>query len=363
MESDGSKIALTRRVNRAAAEPGEALEKGWYQDPAFCRGFFDHCEDLALGAHPGSLTLAHRAVEMAVANGDRCLVNASEGLLAHAYLSRSDRFWAGRTLERNRVSAFECCAQCRSEHLRRLGDVLAEERKPAEALAALNGCLDEARGELEDDALGRVLFPRSVAYYFGGRRDEALEDAGRVLELLSLDSPRGFFLDTAACIGVYVGGGDPHHDERAFEILEALNLRIADLRWKDARTRVAWVSGHLQARLGNVTRASGLLEVACRKLLVGGLPREVAAAVLDFGQLKCRPSNLREDNVRSAIRWIERCLDKRDDLSPDHRRGLTEMVKVLRQSPETAFDELGALRRSFVAPVPGLLGERIGPDG
>lgn len=363
MESNGSKALLTRRVNKAAAEPREALDKGWYQDPEFCRRYFDRCEDVALTADPRSLPLARRAVEMAVANGDRCLVNASEGLLANAYLSTSDRFWAGRTLEQNRVSALGCCARCRSEHLRRAGDVLAEERRPGEALEALNHCLTEARGELDGDALGRVLFPRSVAHHFGGHRDEALDDAGRALELLSLDSPRGFFLDMAACIGVYVGGGDPAHDARALEILDALSARIAELKWKDARTRVAWVRGHLEARMGNVTRASNLLEVACRKLLVDGLPREVTAAVLDFGQLKCRPSNLREDNVRTAVRWIERCLDQRDDLSDDHRRGLKEMAKVLRYSPECGFDELGTFRRSFVAPVPGLLGERIGPDG
>jgi hypothetical protein len=362
-ESDAGKSALTRRVNRAAEEPREALAKGWHQDPEFCRCFFDRCEDLALAARPESVELARRAVEMAVANGDRCLVNASEGLLAHAYLSRSDRFWAGRTLEQNSRSALACCPRCRSGHLHRLGDVLAEERKPAEALAALNECVAEARGELDGDALGRVLFPRSVAHHFDGRRDQALEDAGRVLDLLSLGSPRGFFLDTAACIGVYVGGGDPRHDALALEILEALNRRIAKLPWKDARTRVSWVEGHLQARLGNVTRASDLLEIACRKLLVDGLPREIVASVLDFAQLKCRPANVRDDNVRAAIRWLEKCLAKRDDLPPDHRRGLLEMVAVLRRSPESAFPELGDFRRSFVAPVPGLLGERIGPDG
>jgi hypothetical protein len=241
--------------------------------------------------------------------------------------------------------------------------VLAEERKPAESLAALNQCLEEAGGELAGDALGRVLFPRSVAHHFGGRRDQALDDAGRVIELISLDSPRGYFLDTAACVAVYVGGGDPCHDERALEILDALSGRIAELKWKDARTRVTWVRGHLQARLGHVTQAAHLLDMACRRLLADGLPREIAAAVLDFAQLKCRTSNLREDNVKTAIRAIERCLDRRDDLSDDHRRGLQEMVEVLRRSPESAFGELGAFRGSFVAPVPGLIGERIGPDG
>ena len=67
-----------------------------------------------------------------------------------------------------------------------------------------------------------------------------------------------------------------------------------------ARTRIVWAEGHLQARLGNLKRASELLEVAGRRLLAKGLPREIVAAVLDIGQLKCRPSNLRGDNVKAA---------------------------------------------------------------
>ena len=38
------------------------------------------------------------------------------------------------------------------------------------------------------------------------------------------------------------------------------------------------------------------------------------------------------------------------------------MTSVLKKHPEKAFSELGAFRRSFIAPVPGILGERIGSE-
>ncbi len=42
------------------------------------------------------------------------------------------------------------------------------------------------------------------------------------------------------------------------------------------------------------------------------------------------------------------------------REGMEEMVAVLEDYPESAFDRLVDFRRSFIAPVPGLLGERMG---
>jgi len=48
---------------------------------------------------------------------------------------------------------------------------------------------------------------------------------------------------------------------------------------------------------------------------------------------------------------------------PDRRRpqGIRGGPKLLGREPEIAFRELVALRKSFIAPVPGQLGERIGP--
>lgn len=64
--------------------------------------------------------------------------------------------------------------------------------------------------------------------------------------------------------------------------------------------------------------------------------------------------------MRSAKRDIETCLARREDMGDALREGMEEMVAVLEDYPESAFDRLVDFRRSFIAPVPGLLGERMG---
>ena len=63
-----------------------------------------------------------------------------------------------------------------------------------------------------------------------------------------------------------------------------------------------------------------------------------------------------------ADRIIERCLKSRIDLTDEDRKGFRKVQELLGREPEIAFRELVALRKSFIAPVPGQLGERIGPE-
>ena len=65
--------------------------------------------------------------------------------------------------------------------------------------------------------------------------------------------------------------------------------------------------------------------------------------------------------MKAARKVLADCAKRRSDLTPLHREGLAEMDDVLRRRPEDAFAELVAFRKSFPAPVPGRLGERIGP--
>lgn len=123
-----------------------------------------------------------------------------------------------------------------------------------------------------------------------------------------------------------------------------------------------WAKGHVHARLGELRPAAAQPDRAASRLLKGGLTREALASSLDGAQLRCRPGKLRGDNLHAARRLLARCADTRRDLSADQRKTLEELENVIENYPENAFAVLGAYRRSFVAPVPGQLGERIAGD-
>lgn len=363
-DSARDKARRNRRVAKAVRTPRLALDGGWHEDPAFCKGFFDQCEDAALLIAPGTLDLALRAVELAERNGDPCLVHQGHGVLVHAYLARADRYWAHKTLESYRQGALDCCPRCRSAFFFREGDLLGEERKAGESLRALARSLDEGEGHLADDDYARRYFVRAISYHFAGDRDLALADAGRTLRLLSLDSPKGYFLDTIACMAVFIGGGGLRHDATALGHLDELRARLHGRDgWNGVHTRAFWARGHFHARQGDVRRADVCLETALERLSAKGLDREVLAASLDRAQLRCRPAEvLRSDNLTVARTTLGKCLRTRPGLREDHKEGLAEMEKILHHDPDVAFRELGAFRRSFIAPVPGQLGERIGPE-
>ncbi len=360
-EKATAKTVNRRRAGRAAKDPYLAIAKDWYRDPEFCHEFFDRCEEVAFLALPQTMELALRAGEMAALLGDPHLENHSVGLISNAHLVAKDLFWAGKVLDQNHDTAIACCLPCRSDHLRRTGDVLLESRQPRESLTSLNASLEEGGSLLDAVDLGRIHFVRGIAHHHAGNRDRALADAGRTLREMPLDSPRGYFVDTPAFLAFFVGGGDPGHDETALELLEEFRQRTVGGRgWKDMRTRSSWVAGHLHARLGHFRRSQDHLRTAFRHLLQDGYERESAAVTVDLVQLKCRDPDPREDYTRSARKIIDRCLRMRQDLSEDHRAGLEEMQRVLKNWPGDAFAQLQSFRESIVSPVPARLGERLG---
>ena len=314
---------------------------------------------MALVQVPALLEIARRAVEIADAHGDAHLFHRGHGVLSHAYVARGEFYWAHKTLTDVRELALACCPSCRADHLGRLGDLLMEERRH-DSLLALDRALDAA-AELPDDARGRIHFVRGVTHHLHGHRDRALADAAATLELTPLSSPRGYFVDTAAFVAIYVKGGDPRHDEKASAMLAAFDARVKGERgWGDWITRRSWADAHLQARQGKFTRARALMRSAYARLLADGLAREAAACALDLGQLTCRAWDLPPARYwRQAIDVIQRCLDRRADLTVAHREGLSEILRVLESHPESAFSEMVELRRSVLAPVPGVMAERL----
>ena len=353
---------LKKRLTEAVGKPEKIFEEAWYRDEAFCRGFFDRCEDEALADHPQAFDLAQVAVKMAVKNGDRCLENRAHGVLSHAYIAQADLFWAGHVLELYRDRAINCCRACKSNFLLRRGDLSGEEREAEASLAALKDSLEEGGSELSDDTRGRILYPRSVAYHHAGQRARAIDDAGEALQLISLDSPQGFFPDILAMLVIYVGGGDLAEDARALDYVSRFHDRIRGLEgWRAVHDRRFWAEGQLYGRLGEVPTAYRKFAYAQNRLLPDGLVREALAVSLDGAQIRCRPTHLREDNLDKAWKALERCLKQRQDLDQGQRDGLRALMKVIRRNPHVAFEEIGKFRRSFIAPVPGQFGERIGP--
>ncbi len=363
MTTDREEIRRRKRLTRAMKNPRLALDRRWVEDPKFCAGFLDRGDQLVFVQAGEVIAIGRRAVEVAEACGDPHLRHRSYGVLAHAYTARRDYYWARKTLAEVRERALACCPRCRSDFFQRLGDLLMEERRLDDSLAALDRAL-EAASELGADARGRIHFVRGITHHLLGNRGRALDDAGATLELTSLTSPRGYFVDTGAVIPICIAGGDPEHDARASALLAAFDRRIKGQRdWGDWTTRRLWADVHLQARQGRFDLALPLMRRAYARLLAGGLARETVAAALDYGQLRCRAGLPSARNWKAATQLIERCLARRPDLAADHRDGLAEILGVLADFPEDAFGEMVSLRGSFVAPIPGVMAERIGPRG
>ncbi len=355
-------VRRRQRLTRAMKNPRAALEGGWVEDPKFCAAFLDGAEQLAFVQSREVLRIGRRAVEVADAGGDPHLLHRSYGVLSHAYIARRELYWAGRTLKDVRERALACCPRCRSDHFRRLGDLLGEEGRLDDSLAALGQALEAGGCELDADARGRIHYLRGISHHLRGDRRRALADAGSTLELVDLASPRGFFVDSPALIAVFAGGGDPQDDALGSALLAAFEQRIKGLRgWGDWTARRMWADAHLQARLGRFECALPLMRRAYLRLLAGGLPREAVAVTLDLGQLYCRAGLPSARNWKAAKAALERCLARRADLPEAHRTGLGAILDVLEHYPESAFEEMVQLRRSFIAPVPGVMAERIGP--
>ncbi len=349
-------------LTRAEKDPELALERGWYEDPVFCEGFLNRCENQSLFIEPTALDMAMKGLLIAETNGNPHLINSAHGVLVHAFVARREYRFGRRMLARYRDRALSCCRPCRSEYFRREGDLLSEMRKPEQALKTLNRCVEEGGRYLVGDALGRVCYVRGDAFHHAGYRRRALDDAGCSLQELSTDSPRGLFLDSIALLAVYLRGGGLADDKVALEHLKRFKERIVGVRhWQDVRTRVRWTEAHIEARLGNVHRAQQLMKCALDDLLVSGLTREAVNGTLDFGQLKCRSSEPLDREVEDTLKAIETCLAKRADLTEENRRQLVEIKDtVLPRFPEDAVTVLRRVRKSFVSPVPPRLAERIG---
>ncbi len=273
----------------------------------------------------------------------------------HAFIGRSQWQLAAEALESYRQRALECCAVCAGDWLMRHGDLLVETSDPRAADAFLELSAQALGDQLDDDARGRILFLRGIAYHFLGDCGRALEAAGAALALLSLSSPRGYFLDAVAFLACFVEHNkERRFDQQALAVVDRFLERIEGLRrWEEVCDRVRWVEGQLHARLGHPRRAHRRLERA-RKAHVKRAPHHWALAIgideASFFARRTRP----ELYYRSTRRILNACASELK-LDAELSNRLGRLSQLLKEEPYYADTYLSQFRRSFMTPVPGLL--------
>ena len=257
-------------------------------------------------------------------------------------------------------NAFDCCAVCTSDWLRRQGDLLVETLDPKLSRTFLKLAVKVLGDDLDDDSRGRILFVRGIAYHFLGERDRAIDDAGEALRLLSLSSPPPYFMDNLAMVGCFLQhGAERRHYETARTYLIEFRERLKGCKgreWQEVRDRLRWVLAQVDAWLGRPRRARVCLERVRAKHLKHSPHRYALAIAVDEALVYCL--HLPDVHIRSIQRIITTC--KRDlKLEPEIRRMLRRAARKLGETPWRAREILTGLRSAFIVPVPGLLVERV----
>jgi len=350
---DRGKQRWKRLLNRADKDPSSVLDEPRCLKPRFCESYLELCDGKALAQPTAAKRYAEVAVELAEKIGEPCLENRSRGVLVHAHLANREWAEALEVLNGYEAQSVACCGRCASDFYRRRGDVLVEMRRTMGAKMDLEKSLTELGDELDPHDLAMVCFVRGISHHFNGDVDLAVEDAGRTLLDLRLDSPRGYFHDTLAFVACFLVRGERCHFEKALDFLLRFQERIKGLDgWTDARNRLSWVKGGVYARLGETELAADQFEIARKALLESGPDTHALAVHLDQGMLMAR--RLHEQNLWALRRLVGAC-QNRLKLEKKLRRRVNRLEEVLVRKPEKAFAALARLRASFVVSVPGLL--------
>lgn len=345
------KILLTN----ATKKPSVMQRDARCLDPDFCQAFFDVCDGKALECPDEALDFAKAALKLARRTDDPHLLNRAEGVIVHAHISKEDWDKAEEALDGYQDAAKDCCSACRSDYYRRRADLLIETHQVGEAMDDLVRALDELGDELDEDTKARVRFLRGITHHFNLDRERAMDDAGKALLELSLDSPRGYFLDAVAFIACFLERGDKDDAQRALDHVQRFKARLNGLkepRWVSVRTRISWVEGAAFAMLGDKRKAGDHLESVRKDLLATGPDKHAAAVSLDEMQLLARTPS--ETNVRAQRRLVSVVLSKLK-LEQGLMRRFKKLEELLVSKPENAPRAIANLRRAVRAPVPGLV--------
>ncbi len=376
---DHSRTWLKRLVNRAEKDPS-VLKRGRCQDPELCEALCERATHLALVEAPAALPLAQATAELAERLDETHLRNRSREVLVHAYAAADEWDRAMNLLNESIREAVDCCGLCRAAYFNRLADLCNRSGDPAGGFVSLGIALAHNEKDFDThgwskenfDSLGRIMHVHAVNWASVGLRPMALAFAEIAFLAISLDSPRGFFLELLALVSDVLRGGKAYDDELAQHGLEYFRGRIKGTEMADVLARLTHVEGLVYARLGgksNFRAARDRLDGAAAKLVNHGAPIDALAGALDAAQFRCRahPNAKYDDlhfpsgnNLRIAKRLLQKCAE-RSDLGPGHQKGIAALLNVFKHRPEDAFANIGAFRETLDAPVAALLGDRIGP--
>jgi hypothetical protein len=351
----------TRLIHRARKDPRWVLRDRRCAKPEFCEEFFEVCDDVALQQPREAVKYSAAAVELARKIGDPHLVHRAHGVLVHAHLARRQRAEAEQLLEDYRLSALSCCKECASAWMMRRADLAVESGDGSTARELVERSRRELGDRLDADTAGRLSFIEGIGRVLGHDRDGALDKVGEALRDLDLESPRGYFLDGVAFVAWYlVRGAEERHFVVAREILDALRERVKGVRgWADVLVRKSWVEGLVLGRLGEWKAALKRLESGRQALLKTGPPRHAVAITVDVCQAHARWMN---DVSKRAIQRMLGICQGRKNLDREMKNQLKHLKTAVSWQPASAPQQLAAFRRSFIVPVPGLLGELVIPS-
>lgn len=327
--------------------------------PTFCREFLDLCDGKALEAPDESAEYAGYAVELAERIGDVHLMHDATGVVVHSLIARQQRAEAAQTLEGYRPTALACCRHCSSEWYRRQGDLLVEDFVPHAAGLALDRSLRQLGDNARGDALGRRCFLRGIQHHFQGEPDRALDAAATALMELSLDSPRGYFLDTLGLIACFLQGhAERRYVERALRVIQRFRPRLKGRRDASVvRTRYRWLEGQLYARLGDFRKAIDRLDRVRGDLSRDAPAKHLVAVTADLGLVLAR--RVHDVSRRRILTLLRACKARLQD-EPEMKKRVHWVIQQASRDNEKAHAALLRLRTSFIVPVPGIVVELPG---
>ncbi|MCP3995579.1 MAG: tetratricopeptide repeat protein [bacterium] len=342
-------MSTKKLLKRARRNLYRVIEDPQFWTVAFCRSFFDWCDEQAYEFPDSAMRYGDLAVELAKKTGDRHALARAHGVMAIAYrlVSLFDR------AEAEFDQAFKLagtCSCCLSDIYRRKGSLRMYQKQFATSIELYNQAIEHYRAIDDEDGIGRTLVSRGISLCLTNRIDEALEDERTALTLLSLETPSIYHLGALTNIAGILAYGTDEHCRLALSYLEMFEGQLAGVPGATAvRVRLSWAKGLILARLGERKRGLQMLRKARAALFRNRHDVEFIAISADIARLYCDT-----EKYHLIVGIVRDCLQRLDDVLGTRKL----LKKVLYYSERHLIETRDAaisLRSAIEAPIPCLL--------